>query len=428
MNNKQLKLYIRKLINEELDDSLMDKTINNPETGNDIKIRTALSYDEKSKVHQSAKAFLNKSKKENGKDENGKPKSKIAQALSNTANKAKKGIYNAIGKTSEKVGQTMQKIGYFGSGAMNSKKAKTIMMVAGLVGATAGAVLATTTPMGREIGQKIFMFGKHGINRLVESKMAESFSTVKTIQAMSGLAGVGVIAGQVAATANMAIFGLPGSALEDFGKKMREKSDNINISDSYNRSLNEEDEKTNKKMIALLTNQITDVHDEDIELMKDLVKKGIIDETGELDKTKLEQYYQTALDDAKKQNENKRVISYVDNKIKNYLSESKSKTYTIYKATNKTNGKIYIGQTSMDYDLRLERHKIRSKNGEGNKFHKALKHFGFDGFSWRKLYETGSKKEADEKEWNYIKKYKAVEEGYNSTRGRKLIKEKDIEK
>jgi hypothetical protein len=427
MINKNLKLYIRKLINEELDDSLMDKTIKNPETGRDIKIRTALSYDEKSKVHQSAKAFLNKSKKDGSKDESGKPKSKIAQALSNTASKAKKGIYNAIGKTSEKVGQTMQKIAYFGSDTMNSKKAKTILTVAGLVGAAAGAVLATTTPMGKEIGQKIFMFGKHGIDRLIETKMADSFTTVKTIQAMSGLAGVGVIAGQVVATANMAIFGLPGAALEDFGKKMRDKADKVNISDSYNRSLNEESQNDTKKMNVLLTNHITDVRDEDIELMKDLVKKGIIDETGELDESKLEQYYNDSLEQLNKQNESKRILkSYIDNKIKSYLSESKtSKKYTIYKATNKKNGKCYIGQTSMDYDLRLERHRIRSKNGEGNKFHKALKYFGFDNFTWRKMFETNSKKECDEKEAEYIKKYKCVEDGYNSTVGRKIIKEKD---
>jgi len=52
----------------------------------------------------------------------------------------------------------------------------------------------------------------------------------------------------------------------------------------------------------------------------------------------------------------------------------------------------------MDYELRLERHKTRSKYEVNNKFHKALKHFGFEGFSWRKLYETSSKNEADKKE------------------------------
>lgn len=107
--------------------------------------------------------------------------------------------------------------------------------------------------------------------------------------------------------------------------------------------------------------------------------------------------------------------------IKRIIKEETSKKYVIYKVSNNKNDKIYIGQTSMDYNLRIERHKIRSKNGETNKFHRALKHHGFNNFKWRKMFETNSKKECDEQESYYIKKYNAIENGYNSTKGRKLL-------
>jgi undecaprenyl pyrophosphate synthase len=41
---------------------LLDKTIKNPKTGNDIKIKSALQYDKKSPLFQAAKSMLKKKK------------------------------------------------------------------------------------------------------------------------------------------------------------------------------------------------------------------------------------------------------------------------------------------------------------------------------------------------------------------------------
>ena len=54
------------------------------------------------------------------------------------------------------------------------------------------------------------------------------------------------------------------------------------------------------------------------------------------------------------------------------------RTYYIYKATNKVNGKSYIGQT-VDYRRRLWQHR-RCYEKEDCKFHDAIKEFGFDNF------------------------------------------------
>ena len=51
------------------------------------------------------------------------------------------------------------------------------------------------------------------------------------------------------------------------------------------------------------------------------------------------------------------------------------RTYYIYKATNKINGKSYIGQT-VDYKTRLWQHR-RCYEKEDCKFHDAIREFGF---------------------------------------------------
>jgi len=103
----------------------------------------------------------------------------------------------------------------------------------------------------------------------------------------------------------------------------------------------------------------------------------------------------------------------------------KRKTYIVYKVENKLNGKIYIGRTTLDYNMCLERHKTRSKYEVNNKFHKALNHFGEDNFKWRKLHQTSSDKKSKKIQEFYIDKYNTIEDGYNSSKGRKFIKERD---
>lgn len=56
--------------------------------------------------------------------------------------------------------------------------------------------------------------------------------------------------------------------------------------------------------------------------------------------------------------------------------------YYIYKATNKINGKIYIGQT-LDFKRRKSEH-LSAKNGVHAKciFHKAIQKYGKENFEW----------------------------------------------
>ena len=91
--------------------------------------------------------------------------------------------------------------------------------------------------------------------------------------------------------------------------------------------------------------------------------------------------------------------------------------YTVYKHTNKVNGKSYIGQTKHE-DLTR-----RWTGGNGYKksphFYRAIKKYGWNGFT-HEILETGlTKEEADEKEIYYIKHFRTTEKdhGYNMKHG-----------
>lgn len=99
--------------------------------------------------------------------------------------------------------------------------------------------------------------------------------------------------------------------------------------------------------------------------------------------------------------------------MKQYVGEG----YTIYKHTNKTNGKCYIGQTKQT-DL-TRRWTGGSGYRETPHFSRAIKKYGWSGFT-HEILETGlTKEQADEKEIYYIKLYKSTEQdhGYNIREG-----------
>lgn len=91
------------------------------------------------------------------------------------------------------------------------------------------------------------------------------------------------------------------------------------------------------------------------------------------------------------------------------------RTYYIYKATNKVNGKSYIGQT-VDYRRRLWQHR-RCYEKEDCKFHDAIKEFGFDNFECEIIETCTSKNEADKLERKYIELYDSYRSGYNDNKG-----------
>ena len=90
--------------------------------------------------------------------------------------------------------------------------------------------------------------------------------------------------------------------------------------------------------------------------------------------------------------------------------------YKIYIHRNKTNGKVYIGQTKQSL-------KHRWNNGKGYincpYFYHAIEKYGWDNFEHEVLQECSSKDEADDLEIFYISKYKShkPEFGYNLSLG-----------
>lgn len=87
----------------------------------------------------------------------------------------------------------------------------------------------------------------------------------------------------------------------------------------------------------------------------------------------------------------------------------------IYKAVNKINNKVYIGQTVKLLKIRIIEH-INSK--DNCYFHKAIRKYGKDNFEWEIIEECESKAELDEMEFHYIKQYNSFGiDGYNLTFG-----------
>jgi group I intron endonuclease len=92
----------------------------------------------------------------------------------------------------------------------------------------------------------------------------------------------------------------------------------------------------------------------------------------------------------------------------------------IYKATNKVNGKVYIGQTVQFLEKRIYRHKYDAfERVASTVFCKALRKYGITQFIWEIIEQCCSKEELDEMEFHYIKQYKShVDDlGYNMTFG-----------
>lgn len=92
------------------------------------------------------------------------------------------------------------------------------------------------------------------------------------------------------------------------------------------------------------------------------------------------------------------------------------RTYYIYKAENKINGKVYIGR-SVDFFRRMSQHKKLSESNS-SPLHQDFIKYGIWNFTWEILYIAEDVKEADEKEIYYIKKFNSIEpNGYNRTLG-----------
>ena len=74
----------------------------------------------------------------------------------------------------------------------------------------------------------------------------------------------------------------------------------------------------------------------------------------------------------------------------------------IYKITNKTDGKFYIGQTIKSIDYRFRKHKELALRGGGYKLHAAIKKHGVDNFSVELVEECSSEDELNDREIFWI--------------------------
>lgn len=89
----------------------------------------------------------------------------------------------------------------------------------------------------------------------------------------------------------------------------------------------------------------------------------------------------------------------------------------IYMATNKVNGKSYIGQTKIKFEVRRSQHKTNMTRRK-TAFNNALLKYGWNNFIWE-ILEDGieTSEELNEKEIYYIDKYDTYNNGYNMTYG-----------
>lgn len=90
----------------------------------------------------------------------------------------------------------------------------------------------------------------------------------------------------------------------------------------------------------------------------------------------------------------------------------------IYKATNKINGKAYVGQTVFSLKIRRARHINQTLNKQDNMyFHNALRKYGIKKFDWKILQKCDTIEELNRLEIHYIKLYDTFNNGYNLTKG-----------
>ena len=90
----------------------------------------------------------------------------------------------------------------------------------------------------------------------------------------------------------------------------------------------------------------------------------------------------------------------------------------IYKITNKTNQKSYIGKTTRTPQERFEEHRREAKRdrSKDRPFYKAINKYGMDNFTLETIEEC-SDEVASEREQFWIQAYATFKNGYNATYG-----------
>lgn len=90
----------------------------------------------------------------------------------------------------------------------------------------------------------------------------------------------------------------------------------------------------------------------------------------------------------------------------------------VYKATNRINGKMYIGQTVKSLNKRISEHiSDATFDRDTMYFHKAIRKYSEENFAWEIVVECNSLEELNRIEIEMIKRYNTFKNGYNLTKG-----------
>jgi group I intron endonuclease len=89
----------------------------------------------------------------------------------------------------------------------------------------------------------------------------------------------------------------------------------------------------------------------------------------------------------------------------------------IYKVTNLSNGKVYIGKTTLTLNKRKARHYASANRGSETNFHRALRVYSTECFRWEILSKANDETELNKLEVKYINEYNSYKNGYNMTEG-----------
>ncbi len=89
----------------------------------------------------------------------------------------------------------------------------------------------------------------------------------------------------------------------------------------------------------------------------------------------------------------------------------------IYLATNKVNGKLYVGKTAREFVVRIREHEYDARNKSKTAFSRAIAKYGIEAFNFEVL-ETCPAAEIDERERFWISQHPCRKpHGYNLTDG-----------
>ena len=92
--------------------------------------------------------------------------------------------------------------------------------------------------------------------------------------------------------------------------------------------------------------------------------------------------------------------------------------YSIYKATNLINNKVYIGFDS-NWPNRKYSHKQHFKKYKNKRFYKAISKYGWDNFEWQVIYQSKDKNHCLSMETFFINEYKSFV-GFKESKGYNL--------